>query len=312
VISAHRKLRGSICPAFIALAAILLVTVLLFAFPWVSGWIAFALPFLTIGFMTSMALAMNLRWTLWHGRRPLFFSIADLGFLLCFGAFAVYGLAYVADAWTNLPYVLVAFVLTALVRVAYLEFEAWWLGILLCGGLALVFGPFVAWTVSEPEWFFDFSASLLLVTGIILILAGSTLSLLESPRSPGREQWPGWLRTSAIALGLSLTVSLVASAALTIANRETISSSEATGARRVEFDGGRTDLRGTTWPQGPVHILVSNHDLRVHTFTVEELGIDVVVGPKSEKLIQADLAPGDYRFECRVPGHSEAAAFHVE
>lgn len=308
----RQKLSGTYWPIPIAIASICLVMLLLFAFPMVSGWIGFALPFLALGLFAAMLLGMNIRWRLWQGSRPLFFSIADIGFLLCFGAFGLYSFAYISDAWTNLPYVLIGFAIVAVFRVAFLEFEAWWLGILLCGVLAMVFGAYIAFTLGEPAWFFDFSAALLLLWGIVLLLGGSILALLESPSRSRRELWPGWLKVTAGGLGLGLAAALAISAVMTVANREVVEPSEAAGARQVIFEGGRTDFRFVTWTAGPVQLLITNRDLRVHTFTVEELGIDVAVGPGSQKLIRFELPPGDYGFECRVPGHSERSGIHVQ
>jgi hypothetical protein len=174
-----------------ALAAILLVTLFLYAYPLAGAALGFGLPFAAMVLMAGMFLAINLRWTLWHGGRPLFFSIADIGFFLCAGAFAVYGFAYVSDYGWNLPYVLIGLGIIAMFRVGFIEFEAWWLGIVLCTILGLVFGAYIRLTLSEPEWFFDFAASLLLLTGIVLLFAGSTLSLVASGDGSRREGWPG-------------------------------------------------------------------------------------------------------------------------
>jgi len=305
VIGAWRKLNGSYWQALIVLAAILLVTLFLFAYPLVSAALAVGLPFAAMLLMAGMFLAINLRWTLWHGGRPLFFSIADTGFFLCAGAFAVYGFAYVSDSGWNLPYVLIGLGIIAMFRVGFIEFEAWWLGIVLCLLLGLVFGAYVRLTLLEPEWFFDFGASLFLLTGVVLLLAGSTLSLVASGEGSRRERWPGWLRVSAVALGVALALSLAASAALTIANRETVAASESRGLRSATFEGRRLEFSTSDWPMGTVRLVVRNEDLRVHTFTSEELGIDVAIGPKSERVVEIDLKPGSYLFECRVPGHSE-------
>jgi hypothetical protein len=66
---------------------------------------------------------------------------------------------------------------------------------------------------------------------------------------------PGWLRAGAVALGIVLAVALASAAALTVANRETVSAAEALGlitaafeARRLEFSRGLpSDARSSWW-----------------------------------------------------------------
>ena len=302
---ARRKLSGTYWPALIVASAILLVMLFLFAYPLVSAALAFGLPFVAMGLMASMLLAINLRWSLWHGGRPLFFSIADIGFLFCLAAFAVYGFAYVSDYGWNLPYVLIGLGIVGIFRVCFIEFEAWWLGVVLCVILGLVFGAYMRLTLFEPAWFFDFGASLLLLTGLVLLLAGSVLSLTASGEASRRETWPAWLRAGAVALGLMLALTLGTSAALTIADRETVTSAEAEGLISATFEAGRLEFSRDLPDQGRVRLVVSNRDLRVHTLTAKEIDVDVVIGPKSQRIVEIDVRPGDYRFVCRVPGHSE-------
>jgi hypothetical protein len=306
MIGASRRLRGTYWPALIALGTIALVMLFLFAYPLVSAALGLALPFIAMAVMASMFLAINLRWSLWHGGRPLFFSIADIGFLVCLAAFALYGFAYVSDYGWNVLFVLLGFGILGMFRVAFIEFEAWWLGIVLCAILGLVFGAYIRLTLFEPEWFFDFGASLLLLTGLVLLLAGSVLSLLASAEASRREAWPGWLRAGAIALGIVLAVALGASAAVTIANRETVSASEASGLISATFESGRLEFSRELPDEGTVRLVVVNRDLRVHSLTADEIGVDVVIGPRSERIVEFEIRPGDYRSECRIPGHSEA------
>jgi hypothetical protein len=305
VVGAWRTLKGTYWPALLVFAGIVLVMLFLFAYPLVSGALAFALPFATMAVMASMFLGMNLRWSLSEGGRPLFFSIADFGFLLCAGAFAVYGFAYVSDYGWNLPYVLIGLGIIAMFRVGFIEFEAWWLGIVLCALLGLVFGAYVRLTLFEPAWFFDFSASLLLLTGILLLLGGSVLLLLEGPGGSRRETWPAWLKASVIVLGLVLAVTLAVSATATVTNRETVAASGGPGMILATYEAGRLEFSRDFPAEGTVRVLIVNEDLRVHSLTSEALGVDVLIGPKSERIVEAVVSTEDYGFVCRIPGHSE-------
>ena len=52
--------------------------------------------------------------------------------------------------------------------------------------------------------------------------------------------------------------------------------------------------------------MVENEDLIIHTFTIEDLDIDVTVGPRSETLVELPaMEPGVYKYTCEVPGHEE-------
>ena len=50
-------------------------------------------------------------------------------------------------------------------------------------------------------------------------------------------------------------------------------------------------------------IAVKNRDLFWHTFTIEELDIDVRVPTGATRAIEIDAEPGEYRFICSIPGH---------
>jgi hypothetical protein len=92
---------------------------------------------------------------------------------------------------------------------------------------------------------------------------------------------------------------------VTIANRETVSASEASGLISATFESGRLEFSRELPDEGTVRLVVVNRDLRVHSLTADEIGVDVVIGPRSERIVEFEIRPGDYRFECRIPGHSE-------
>ena len=59
-----------------------------------------------------------------------------------------------------------------------------------------------------------------------------------------------------------------------------------------EFDEDGYEL------EGGATVLVQNDDPFVHTFTVDELGIDVELGPSSEKLVEIPEESGAYVLYC--------------
>lgn len=53
-------------------------------------------------------------------------------------------------------------------------------------------------------------------------------------------------------------------------------------------------------------MVIENDDLLVHTFTIKEMDIDIVVGPKSEVLVALPPSgPGTFEYTCEVPGHED-------
>lgn len=62
---------------------------------------------------------------------------------------------------------------------------------------------------------------------------------------------------------------------------------------------------------GPVSILVRNTDPGRHTFTIEELELDVEVPAASTQRIEFVATPGTYDVTCSVPGHEEMKATFV-
>lgn len=54
---------------------------------------------------------------------------------------------------------------------------------------------------------------------------------------------------------------------------------------------------------GQVILHLSNHDLWWHTFTINELGVDVKIPMEAERVITFNAPPGTYRYYCSIPGH---------
>ncbi len=61
-----------------------------------------------------------------------------------------------------------------------------------------------------------------------------------------------------------------------------------------------------TAPAGEVTVTLENKDLFWHTFTIEELGVDLRVPIGAEIPVTFPAPPGQYRFICAIPGHPEA------
>ena len=59
-------------------------------------------------------------------------------------------------------------------------------------------------------------------------------------------------------------------------------------------------------PSGEITVEVANRDLFWHTFTVEDLGVDLRIPVGAERIVAFDAPPGTYQYICAIPGHPEA------
>lgn len=59
-------------------------------------------------------------------------------------------------------------------------------------------------------------------------------------------------------------------------------------------------------PTGDVTVTLSNQDLFWHTFTIDELAVDLAVPVGGERSTSFRAPPGEYEFYCDIPGHPEA------
>ena len=105
----------------------------------------------------------------------------------------------------------------------------------------------------------------------------------------------------------AILVLTVLSVILTPLGRETVSAEDGAGSSLVVMKNVRFEPDSFPATAGSaLRLVVENNDLIIHTFTIETLGIDVTVSPKSETL--AELSPqaaGEYEYTCEVPGHEE-------
>ena len=52
-----------------------------------------------------------------------------------------------------------------------------------------------------------------------------------------------------------------------------------------------------------VTLTLTNEDLAPHTFTIDELGVNLVVAPNSAQQVTFEAPAGTYDFYCAAPGH---------
>jgi uncharacterized cupredoxin-like copper-binding protein len=80
------------------------------------------------------------------------------------------------------------------------------------------------------------------------------------------------------------------------------------GSATVETPGMNFDPDSLSMDAGStLEVTVDNTDTTTHTFTIDELGIDLeVAGGESDTVTIEAPDAGEYEFYCAVPGHREA------
>lgn len=109
--------------------------------------------------------------------------------------------------------------------------------------------------------------------------------------------WGPWVAVGVVAAGLAAP--LVAGVLDNQPEREPAGVSLVT--ENVAFD--QTELSASA---GSITVSLENRDLFWHTFTIEELDVDLRVPVSAQMTVTFDAAPGEYRFFCDIPGHPEA------
>lgn len=168
-------------------------------------------------------------------------------------------------------------------------FGSWARTVGLLAGLALlaVAAPFGAEVLGHPDSFFDFFPVASMLVGAVLAVGGSLASALPWRRARDGRARGGRLRGVAAATVAVLVTLASVSAVLTFTGRHTVSAIDRFGAEPVALVDFAFEPVDLTVPAGrPARFVVRNDDLALHTFTIDELGVDAVVKPGRESLVE--------------------------
>jgi plastocyanin len=161
----------------------------------------------------------------------------------------------------------------------------------------LVFGLFV------PASFVEFTSAVAFVLGVGLLLYGGVASLVRRDvleTEPTRSEL--LLDRSALAI---VALTLLVSLPLWAMSRTTVDASAASGLAEATAANFAFEDVTVAATDGTVTMVVRNTDAFSHTFTIDSLGVDVELLPRSSQLVTFDAAPGAYTYYC-IP-HSSAA-----
>ena len=174
------------------------------------------------------------------------------------------------------------------------------LGLLLLG---LINSDIAVWTVSGAVNNFvngEALAALLLPTylGVVSLIcvtaaAATWITRHHPTRGARAAQWVGQ-----IGLALLLVVTV---ASLFVRPRTVTAAAPVDILVTAENMGfAQTELVAQN---GTITVQITNHDLWWHTFTIDELDVDLNVPMEAERSISFTAPPGTYTFYCAIPGH---------
>lgn len=152
--------------------------------------------------------------------------------------------------------------------------------------------PFLISDLAHPESIVGFGPTLLAGLAALVVLALAALALARSATSAR----PILLGAGALAV-LGLAGSAVATAGLDDDERQpddvVVVAEDVEFPDRVEVDAGGAGL------------YVENDDPFRHTIVVDEAGVAHELPGSTDRRVEVDLDPGEYRFYCDVPGHED-------
>lgn len=172
-----------------------------------------------------------------------------------------------------------------------------WLGVV---SLALVAfsAPFLADALAHPEALADF-VPLSVFAVAAVVCAAAAIPAYRQPAGAGASSRPA-LVVALVAGGL--IVVLAATSMIAFAAVDSVAP-EAGDVELVtaDFAFSPTAIEASS---GTVAVHVTNNDSTRHTFTIDELGVDLNLPPNSTQRVSFTADPGTYRFYCvpHTPG----------
>ncbi len=155
--------------------------------------------------------------------------------------------------------------------------------------------PFIIPALAVPASAVDFIVTVYLLVATIIAIVSSIALLRDRDRAPGKA--PRMLGSAAaVVVLLAIVGSVVAS--VTYDSAEAQSGDIRLVAEAIEFS------EESLQSDNSVSVFVKNNDLTLHTFTIDELDVDVDIPAGKSARVTFDAEPGSYTYYC-VPHESE-------
>ena len=240
----------------------------------------------------------------WRGRAVAVHTRTEVqGLLMIAGAITflliagLIGGIPISDAGFLVPFILAPVIGAALAW----RFTTWGhvVGMLLglaAGGMTF----FLAFGLLNPGAFVEFTAGSAWIAGMVLLLYGGITSIVKRAdvRTEASSAETAMGRT---ALGLVL-VALLVSVPTWFLTRDTVDDAVASGLQEVT--AANFAFEDVTAAAGS-EVVVRNADPFHHTFTIDELGINIDLLPGEATVVALPDSPGTYTYYC-VPHSSDA------
>ena len=133
-----------------------------------------------------------------------------------------------------------------------------------------------------------------ITTAVTLICVVGTL-ITREPRS-GNRLW------AVAVVGLAVFILGFAGEALLAGNALAARS----GSLQLNIHNAAYSTKALTAGSGHVTVSIANQDLFWHTFTIDKLGVNVLVPVGGHRELSLNLPPGTYIYYCAIPGHRQA------
>jgi plastocyanin len=155
---------------------------------------------------------------------------------------------------------------------------------------------YMAFGVFQPFSPVEFLVGLAYLLGMILAFTGGIRAIRAGGR--GQHTTSGGDRLLRRVVLSVIGVAAIASVVGFAFNRTTVDATEASGATLITMEKMEFDPSGSS-VSAAGRLLLHNADPFTHDFTLDALGIQVVVGPGSEAVVNlGTAAPGTYSFVC--------------
>lgn len=236
--------------------------------------------------------------------QPFYTRVAVFGLLLNGLVSLVFAALSQGEVSTAVSFI-IAIALSVVFAGLMWRFGKWALVVTTLWGLLNLFlwGSVLIRALSYPNSFFDFVLPLLLMVSGLLTGVGAIVAFVQRRRGSMRTSATRTEQRTVGVIALALLGLVVLSGILHLTGRTTVSDEAKAGAVVVEMKNSylapeRLEVRvGET-----TRILVKNNDFFVHTFEIDELGVEYTVLPFSELLI--DLQPtntGEFTYGYKAP-----------
>ena len=245
--------------------------------------------------------------------RPFYSRLVIGGLITIVVMMVVLGIVQLASSDTsNLAFLIINIAIALIVAGLIWRFGSWALVLGAIAGLlgtGLSYGPYLITSTGSINSVFDFGVAVVTTVASIMALVGSIVAFVQLRRGTGRVEATAVERNALRGVAAVVAVLVVVSAVATLTARDTVEQADRAGTIEVlmkttEFRTAQLDAKaGET-----VRLVLRNDDLYIHTFTIDELGIDATIGPRGEKALS--LSPCNteiFEYKCTVPGHESMA-----